>query len=104
MFYDGTFLIVLTFRKRLRDGGWDPHCSLPVVKKVILEDDKVVYQLWEGYHRITALRTIKSENPDFFIGEIKFVLIRADADDELLFDYCVGIKYFSFHLNILILI
>ena len=61
-----------------------------MVKKVIVENGKVVYKLWEGYHRITALRTLKSENPDFSVGEIKFVLIRSEADDELLFDYCVG--------------
>ena len=63
---------------------------------------KVVYELWEGYHRITALRTLKKEDPSFSVGPIHFVAVDQDCNKDLLFDYCVGMSnflVFKIHIN-----
>ena len=76
------------YRKNIKENGWDYYSSVPVIRKV-----KEGYELWEGYHRILAIRSICAKYKKFTC-KVKFVVVREDCDQDLLFDYCVGMVFF----------
>ena len=86
MFVIFTYLI---YSKNIEENGWDYYSSVPVIRKV-----KEGYELWEGYHRILAIRSICAKNKKFTC-KVKFVVVREDCDQDLLFDYCVGMFFYN---------